>query len=94
MSFEDDLRRALQREPAPPGFAGRVLERTRRRRRFRLAIAAALAAAALIPSGLYRYRQHQKTIEARDQLIAALSITRNTLQHVQQQIQHHTRNPR
>lgn len=91
MSFEDDLRRALQREPAPRDFAARVLERIRPPRRFPLAIAAAVAVAALIPSGVYRYRQHQKAIEARDQLIAALSIAHDTLQHVQQQIQHNTR---
>lgn len=91
MSLEDDLRQALRREPAPPGFASRVLARTRPRRSFPLAIAAAVAVAVLIPSGFYQYRQHQKAIAARDQLIAALSITRDTLQHVQQQIQHNTR---
>ena len=94
MSFEDDLRRALEREPAPPDFAARILERARPRRRFPLAIAAAVAVAVLIPSGIYQYRQRQKAIEARDQLIVALSITQLQLQHVQQQIQHNTRHPR
>ena len=95
MNLEDDLRRALQREPAPPDFAARVLARARPPRRFPLAIAAAVAVAVLVPSGVYQYRQHQKAeaqrIAARDQLIVALSITRDTLQHVQQQIQHNTR---
>lgn len=91
MSFEDDLRRALGPEPAPPDFAARVLARTRRRRLVPLAIAAALTAAALIPSGLYRYTQHLKAIEARDQLIVALTITQARLQHIRHQIQHSTR---
>ena len=93
MSFEDDLRRALQREPAPPDFAARVLARTRPRR-FPLAIAAALALAVLVPSGVYQYHQRQKAIEGRDQLIVALTITQTQLQHVQQQIQHNTRHAR
>ena len=91
MSFEDDLRRALAREPAPPDFAAQVIARTQPRRRFPLAFAAAVAMAVLIPSGIYQYRQHQKALEARDQLIVALTITQVQLQHVQQQIQHHTR---
>jgi len=91
MSFEDDLRRALAREPAPPDFAARVLTRTGRQPRFRMAIAAALAVAALVPSAIYQYRRHQKAVEARDQLVMALSITHNKLQHVQQQILHKTR---
>jgi hypothetical protein len=91
MNFEDDLRRALRREAAPPDFAARVLARTRQPRRFPLAIAAAVLIAVLIPPGIYRYHQHQKATEARDQLLAALSITSNSLQHVQQQIQHNTR---
>ena len=94
MSFEDDLRRALQREAAPPDFAARVLARTRPARRFPLAIAAAVAMAVLLPSGLFEYRQRQKAVEARRQLIVALSITQAQLQHVQQQIQHHTRHSR
>jgi len=91
MNLEDDLRRALRREPAPPDFAARVLARTRPRRAFLSAVAAAVAAAVLVPSGIYQYRQRQKATEARDQLVLALSITQVQLQHIQQQIQHHTR---
>ena len=94
MSFEDDLRRALEREPAPPDFAARVLAHTRPRRPCPVAIAAAVAVALLGPSGIYQYRQRQKAIEARDQLIVALSITQVQLQYVQQQIQHNTRHSR
>lgn len=91
MSFEDDLRRALQREPAPPDLAARVLAKTRSKRSFTLPMAAALVLAALIPSGISQYRARQKAVEARDQLVVALSITRNQLQHVTRQIQHNTR---
>lgn len=52
-----------------------------------LAIAAALALAALIPPAVYRYREQRRAIEARDQLIVALSITKVQLQHVRERIQ-------
>jgi len=91
MNLEDDLRRALQREAAPPDFAARVLARTRPRRAFLFAVAAAVTVAALVPPGIYQYRQRQKATEARDQLVLALSITQVQLLHIQQQIQHHTR---
>jgi hypothetical protein len=98
MNFEDELRAALQREAAPSDFAARVLAKTRRprvlpfwRRPVTFAIAAALALTALVPSTVYQYRQHQRAIEARDQLILALSITRVQLQQVKERIQHNTR---
>ena len=91
MNLEDDLRKALRREPAPADFAVRVLGKTRAvpfwRRPAALAIAAALILAALIPP----YRQHQRAVEARDQLMAALSITRVQLQQVQEKIRWNTR---
>jgi hypothetical protein len=105
MNLEDDLRRALQREPAPPDFAARVLAKTALaksrasklhilpfwRRPAVLAIAAALVLAAVVPSGVYEYRRQRRAIEARDQLILALSITRVQLQQVKEKLRQNTR---
>jgi hypothetical protein len=95
MNLEDDLRRALRREPAPPDFAARVLRKTRVlpfwRRPVTLAIAAALLLAALAPPAVYEYREHQRAVEAREQLILALSITKVQLQHVKEKIRQNTR---
>ena len=100
MNFEDELKAALQREPAPPDFAANVLAKTTLgkprvlpfwRRPAALAIAAVLALTALVPSAVYQYRQHRRAIEARDQLILALSITRVQLQQVKEKINRNTR---
>ena len=95
MNLEDDLRRALRREPAPADFAARGLNKTRvlpfRRRPVTLAIAAALTLAALVPPAVYQYRRRQRAIEARDQLLVALSITRSQLQHVKERVRRNTR---
>jgi hypothetical protein len=100
MNLEDDLRRALRREPAPADFATRILSKTTlaktrilpfRRRPVALAIAAALALAALIPPAVYQHRRQQRALEARDQLVAALAITRVQLEHVKERIRQTTR---
>ena len=95
MNLEDDLRRALRREPAPPDFAARVLRKTRVlpfwRRPVTLAIAAALLLAALASPAVYEYRKHQRAVQAREQLILALSITKVQLQHVKEKIRQNTR---
>jgi hypothetical protein len=95
MNLEDDLRRALRREPAPPDFAAKVLSKTRvlsfRRRSAIMAIAAALAVAALIPPAVYQYRKQRRAVEARDQLVAALAITKVQLEHVREKIRRNTR---
>jgi len=94
MNLEDDLRAALRREPAPPDFAAKVMRRTRVvsiwHRPVTLAIAAAIAAVAILPPA-YEYRQHQRALEAKDQLIAALSITQTQLQHTKQKLLQNTR---
>jgi len=94
MNLDDDLRRALRREAAPAGFAGRVMARTKVipiwRRPMVWAVAAGLAVAAVVP-GVYEYRRHERGIEARDQLLQALSITRVRLQHTKEKIQQNTR---
>jgi len=97
MNFDDELKAALRRESVPAGFADRLLAKTHARvlpfwrRPVALAIAAVLALTALVPSAVYQYRQHRRAIEARDQLILALSITRVQLQQVKERIQQNTR---
>jgi hypothetical protein len=95
MNFEDELRTALRREPAPPDFAAKVIGRTRVvpfwRRPATLAMAAALAVAALIPPAVNEYRRQQRAVEARDQLIEALAITKVQLLQVGQKIRQNTR---
>jgi hypothetical protein len=100
MNLEDDLRRALRHEPAPADFAAKVLAKTRVvslsnapfwRRPATWAIAAALLLAALAPPAVYQYRKQRRAVEARDQLILALSITKVQLQHVRERISRNTR---
>jgi hypothetical protein len=99
MNIEDDLRAALRHEAAPPDFAAKVLARTRVvpmwRRPAVLAMAAALVVAAVVPAG-YQYRRQQdrqqRAIEAKDQLVLALSITRVQLQRTTERIRQNTRN--
>jgi hypothetical protein len=106
MSFEDDLRSALRQEPAPEGFAARVLEKAKARtgkvipfrrssaahKRQALAMAAALALAAVIPAGLYQHRERQRGMEARDKLLEALAITRVQLQQASGRVRHVAQN--
>ena len=90
MNFEDELRTALRREPAPADFAAQVLSKTRIlpfwRRPATLALAAAIALAALIPPAIYEHRRQQRAVEARDQLIEALAITKVQLLEVSEKI--------
>ncbi len=98
MNLENELREALRREAAPEGFADRVLAKTRGagpmwRRPVVLAVAAALVMTVAIPSEVARYRRREqrRAIEARDQLIQALAITRVQLRHAKEQIRRNTR---
>jgi hypothetical protein len=96
VNIEDDLRRALRREAAPSDFAATVLAHTTRRslsgRVAVLALAAALAFAVIIPTTVHQYRQRQHALQAKDQLMAALSITRAQLQQAKEKIRRNTRN--
>jgi hypothetical protein len=56
-----------------------------------MAIAAALAVAAIVPPAFYQYRQQQRALEARDQLMTALSITRVQLRQAKEMIRQNTR---
>jgi hypothetical protein len=100
VNLEDDLRGALRREPAPAEFAAGVLARTIFqkprvlpfwRRPVTLAMAAALTFAAVVPPAVYEYRRQRRALEARNQLILALSITRTQLQQVRDRIRQNTR---
>jgi hypothetical protein len=103
VNLENELREALRREPAPADFAAEVLAKARAlsghntaqtahwwRRPATLALAAGLAAAAIIPS-VIEYRERRRGIEARDQLVIALNITRVRLQQTKEKIRRNTR---
>jgi hypothetical protein len=102
VNIEDGLRDALRREPAPVDFAAKVLARTVVsparglawwRRPVTLALAAGLILGALIPTTIFEYRQREerRALAARNQLMAALSITRTRLQQAKARIQRQTR---
>jgi hypothetical protein len=95
VNLENELREALRRESAPEGFAARLLARTRPapwwRRPATLALAAGVTLAALVPSAVYEYRQRQRAMEAGNQLMTALAITRVQLQRTKEKISRSTR---
>jgi hypothetical protein len=95
-NIQDELRKALRREPAPPGFAAKILARTSHRPRDRravvLGLVAALALAAIVPPTVHQYRDRRRALEAKDQLMAALSITKAQLQQTKEKIRRNTRN--
>lgn len=103
MPFDDDIRAALRREPAPSGFAAKVLARAAQeervielpvwRRPASWALAAGLAFAALTPPAFIEYRhrqQEQRAVEAQRQLMLALKITRAKLQQAKERVHHAT----
>jgi hypothetical protein len=61
------------------------------RRPATLAMAAALAVAALIPPAVNEHRRQRRAVEARDQLIEALAITKVQLLQVGEKIRQNTR---
>jgi ElaB/YqjD/DUF883 family membrane-anchored ribosome-binding protein len=102
VNLEDGLRDALRREPAPVDFAAKVLARTVVspiralpwwRRPVTLALAAGLILGALIPTAMFEYQQREerRALAARNQLMAALAITRTRLQQAKARIQRQTR---
>jgi hypothetical protein len=110
MSFEDDLRGALRREPAPTDFASKVLAAAKvqaqrpgkvitiplwRRPAVAVAIAAGMAVAALLPPVISEYhrRQQVRGLEARRELLVALTITRNKLIEARAKVQRIQRHP-
>lgn len=102
MNLENQLRDALRREPPPDGFAARVLAKTEAapirvmpwwRRPATIALAAALILALMIPSEIsdYRRRERQRGLQAKEQLINALAITRVQLQQAKARVRRNTR---
>jgi hypothetical protein len=99
VNLENELREALRREPAPADFAAKVLSRTLAapitwwRRPVTLALAAGLILGALIPTAISEYheRERLRALEARRQLIAALTITRVQLRQAKERIRRNTR---
>jgi hypothetical protein len=93
--FEDELRRSLRRMEAPEGFADRVMARVREASGRRVIpgvipiggrkpspkrwIAAAVAAGVLLSAGGWRYREYQRGVKAKEQLLTALAITGSKL---------------
>ncbi len=82
--LETQLRRALEREDPPAGFADRVLRRTSRRRGFPGWMVAAAACLALVGAG-YEYRWQQGQAAKRETLMA-LRLTSAKLRHIQSQV--------
>lgn len=101
MNIDDQLRRALSRESAPPGFAAAVLAQVEAhkkvipfwRRPLTLALAAIFLVAAIVPPSIseYQRRQQERALQARAQLLTALSITKAQLQRVSARVQRNTR---
>ncbi|HVW87484.1 MAG TPA: hypothetical protein VHB50_22510 [Bryobacteraceae bacterium] len=102
VNFEEELREAFRRESPSPDFAARVVARAAetkvtpipfRSRPALWAIAAGLLLAAVVPPAVSEYhrRQEARALEARRQLITALTITRVQLRHTKERIQRATR---
>jgi hypothetical protein len=96
-AFENELRGALRREPAPSDFARKLRARLPIpipiwRRPAVWAIAAVLLLAALIPPAVSQYqrRQQERALEARRQLEIALRITSVKLRQAKARVQRST----
>ena len=92
--FEDDLKRALRREQAPAGFAGRVLARQaapapKARLWFSLRWAAAAALAVALMT-VFQYgvqqRQRDRGELAKAQMLIALRITADKLEYTREKV--------
>jgi len=94
MNLENDLRKALRRERAPAGFADKVIAQAGKPVRapwwkFRpLVLANAFAVTAALFAGgvIYQRHEEQRALEARRQLVTALSLTKASLQKAQERI--------
>jgi hypothetical protein len=96
--IEPELRRAFERQPAPPGLKAKLLARRRRPEPRGQALwwqrlAASLALAAVLGGGvLWRNaEQRRKGEEARRQVLTALRITGHALDHMNKQLAAHDR---
>jgi hypothetical protein len=105
--FEDELRQALERRPAPPGLKRKILERRNARRTRRswfglpdaavwMKVAATLVIVAILAGGGLEWRarkaEEQRRGEvARQQVLTALRITGHALDKVQARLAAHDR---
>jgi hypothetical protein len=101
--FEEELREALERRPAPPGLKRRLMaQRAARSRKQAMRssfamgqrLAASVVLAAVLGGGLsWRHHEEEKRKgeEARRQVFTALRITSHALDHVQEQLAAHDR---
>jgi len=100
--MEEKLKQALQRRDPSPDFSARVMariaeEKTRREQpwwriwfapSWRMAMTGGLACLLLVGAGVgYReYRERQRALEARDQILQALQITGTQLNRVNRMV--------
>ncbi len=80
--LDEELKRALAREDPSPGFAGRVVGRTRRKAMAMPRWFAAAAALILVAGGGYGYRWQQGMAAKRD-VMQAMRIASAKVSHVQ-----------
>lgn len=98
--MEKALRGALGRQAAPPDFAAKVLAKTRQPakswplRPLTLALAATLAALAIVPAVVldYQRREEARGLKAKQDVLTALTITRDRLQRARDEVRRNTRN--
>jgi hypothetical protein len=94
--FEEELRAALRREPAPPDFARKLRRRlpvSIWRRPIAWAMAAGLLLAAAIPPAAieHRRRQEARALEAGRQLEYALQLTSAKLRQTRERVHRATK---
>jgi hypothetical protein len=99
--FENKLKQAFLRRPAPPSLKQRILQQRNQRRTEQLhnrtvlwqRLAACFVLAAVIGGGLtWRYIDQQRKGEAaRDQVLTALRITNRALNQIQTRLAAHDR---
>lgn len=87
--FEQELREAFERRPAPPGLKRKIMSEHSRQNTARIhdrtALLQRLAACLVLGAGLaggYAWRNHQEQLqgeEARQQVLTALRITNHAL---------------
>ncbi len=89
--FEDQLREALARKPAPDGFAGRVIARSRRKSSWKTwaagAVAASLVAGVLTVKQVEAVKEREQGQAARAQLLRAFEITRTKVKQIEGKVE-------
>jgi hypothetical protein len=97
--FEQELREAFARRPAPPSLKRKLMEKRRAQRRPRPAVvwqrlAAVLALAAVLGGALewrHQEEERRKGEAAREQVLTALRITSHALDQVNTRLAAHDR---